>query len=81
MDGWWIEMATIIEGALWTLTDKAAEKMAEDELIYRCDSNHNVVDADLPIYHVTDKGEARGVGLSTMGGYIKRAEREVEECQ
>ena len=46
-------MATIMEGALWTLTEAAAERMVENGLLTKCTGKHTeeVSEADLPIYH------------------------------
>jgi hypothetical protein len=70
-------MATIIEGARWTLTNSAAERMVEKGLITKCDNDHiDVIEADLPIYHRYLKAPD-WFGFTTVHGAIITAEKEV----
>lgn len=70
-------MATIIEGALWTLTEEAAQRMVENGLIALCTRKHtnypDLGEADLPIYHrACDAPD--WFGIATLPGAIQSAE-------
>lgn len=73
-------MATIIEfNALWTLTDAAAEVMAERNLINKCEETHDaILKADLPIYHL-HRQAPEWFGFSTITGAINDAEKAIED--
>lgn len=72
-------MATILEGALWTLTEAAAERMAANGLIRKCDCDHlTTVPADQPIYHRAFDAPS-WFGFATIAGAIRAAEAHVED--
>lgn len=69
-------MATIIEGALWTLTEYAAESMVEKGILVRCGANHrDVLEVDKPIYHLSIDAPD-DVGQSNLHVHIIEAEKE-----
>lgn len=69
-------MATIVEGAWWTLTNAAAEVLVGKGLIVECKEEH--VDAgDGPIYHLSSL--SKEVGFTNIDSYISEAESEVNE--
>ena len=71
-------MATIMEGALWTLTEAAAERMVENGLIVQCDEEDHphTLDVDKPIYHIAE--DAPGwFGMGTLNQAIISAEAHV----
>jgi hypothetical protein len=73
-------MATIIEGGRWTLTDEAADLLAMQNVIVRCLGEHSdVLDCDYPIYHLS-LDRPWNVGFTTINGYIREAEAEVEKA-
>lgn len=71
-------MATLVEGALWTLTEGAAMVMVEKGLITPCDADHDLLDVDQPIFHFASK-TPDWFGFSTVYGAIKDAEREADK--
>jgi len=73
-------MATIIEGALWTLTEAAAKHLVEEGIIYRCEHEHTddvLLKADEQIYHLRHDLSSE-VGYSNLHIYISDAEKAVE---
>lgn len=74
-------MATIMDTALWTLTEAAAERMVANGLIKRCEGDHTqqgTIVADLPIYHrACDAPD--WFGFATMHQAITAAQAHVEE--
>ncbi len=81
-------MATIIEGAIWTLTEAAAERMVENGLITRCDGEHvvkhlvddnleDLLEVDKPIYHRA-RNAPDWFGFATISGAIRSAEEHVD---
>lgn len=71
-------MATIMEDALWTLTEAAAERMVENGLLTKCEGKHTaeVLEVDRPIYHVACDAP-NWFGFSTMDQAIRSAEAHV----
>jgi len=71
-------MATIMEGALWTLTEAAAERMVENGLLTKCQGKHTeeVLEADLPIYHRACDAP-NWFGFGNMDQAIRAAEAHV----
>lgn len=71
-------MATIMEGAQWTLTEAAAERMVENGLLTKCTGDHTeqVIADDLPIYHRACDAPS-WFGFSTMHQAIRAAEAHV----
>lgn len=74
-------MATILEGALWTLTEAAAERMVENGLLVPCKSihinDHHAEDFDAPIYHIAIDAPP-WFGVHSLPDAIKSAEAHVE---
>ena len=71
-------MATIIEGALWTLTEKAANALVEEGILTKCDNEHSfILDVDKPIYHYSIN-KPDYVGSSNLHSYIIEAEKKVD---
>jgi hypothetical protein len=69
-------MATILEEAAWTITEAAAERMAENGLLKKCEHEYHtqaVMTADLPVYHRSDDAPS-WFGFSTMDQAIRSAE-------
>lgn len=74
-------MATIVHDAVWTLTDEAAARMAENNLIEVCKHNHiRFEDFDHPIYHIHPHAPS-WFGFSTMDQAIRSAEQHAEEAR
>lgn len=79
-------MATILEGALWTLTEAAAERMVENGILVRCEDEHSCaptdgLEVDKPYYHISQETSASWVGMSTLPAAIAAAEKHVEEAK
>jgi hypothetical protein len=73
-------MATIIVGAMWTLTEAAGDYMVEQGLLIKCDKGHiPTLEVDKPIYHVHHK-KPLWFGFTTIPGAIRDAERHVENA-
>jgi hypothetical protein len=70
-------MATIIQGAVWTLTENAANLMESKGLIVRCEAEHGLLEVDKPVFHKHIKAPD-WFGFSTVSGAINDAEKEVE---
>lgn len=72
-------MATLLEGAMWTLSEAAAERMVENGLIAACQGNHSgLVPVDRPIYHRACDAP-NWFGFATIAGAIRSAEEHVKE--
>lgn len=78
-------MATILEGALWTLTEAAAERMVQNGLLVKClrpqehaCTPHDATEADKPFYHISLETQASWLGMSTLPKAIEAAEAAVE---
>lgn len=68
-------MATIIEDALWTVTEEVAEHMVETGLLVKCERTHQGVrDFDLPIYHIACDAP-NWFGFGTLAQAISAAEK------
>ena len=73
-------MATIMEGARWTLTDAAAERMVANGLIQECYGEHlGVLEVDKPIYHRACNAPD-WFGFATIPHAIMSAELHAEEA-
>lgn len=75
-------MATILEGALWTLTEAAAQRMVENGLLVECSNEHfcepmDGVEADRPFYHIAPRAPD-WFGFSTIPLAIAQAQAHVE---
>lgn len=74
-------MATIIEGAEWSLTNEAAKVMEKAGFIKECkaDEEHqNMLELDKPIYHIHPQAPD-WFGYTTIPGSIILANKEVEK--
>lgn len=71
-------MATIIEGALWTLTEEAAMLMVDRGYLKACDSDHDLIEEDQPIFHMAND-HPDWLSLVTLPAAIADAERAVYE--
>lgn len=68
-------MATIIEGALWTVTEEVAEHMVDIGLLQKCQNNHTgMLDHDKPIYHISCNAP-QWFGFATIDGTIRQVEK------
>lgn len=70
-------MATIIEGALWTLTDEAAQILVEQDIIKACDADHDLLDVDQPIYHLANGLDPKAY-FCLLDGFILAAEKKAD---
>lgn len=76
-------MATIAEyGALWTLTDEAAQVMVEKDILFECphSADHNIIEADKPVYHIRED-KPDWIGVSTLPIAMAEAQSDVENAK
>lgn len=72
-------MATIIEGAMWTLTEEAAEHLVEKGILKKCIVHHvDILETDKPIYHINPNA-AREINMETIHDYIVDAQKYVKD--
>jgi hypothetical protein len=72
-------VATIIEGAFFTMTEEAAEVLVADGIIFICGAEHiDTLEVDKPVYHLA-RGCPSEVGFTNLHTYIKEAERRAEK--
>lgn len=71
-------MASIIENAIFTVTEEVAEHMVKTGLIVKCTSDHiNVLDVDKPVYHISSEAPD-WFGYTSIPGAIYSAIKAVE---
>ena len=71
-------MATIVDGGIWELSSQAAELLADEGVLYKCNGDHrpDLEEIEPPIYHI--RHDMPQVGYSTIRGYINDAESRVK---
>lgn len=66
-------MASILEGAIWTVTEEVADHMVETGLLVKCEANHiGIEEYDKPVYHISPDAPS-WFGFSTIAGAINSA--------
>lgn len=76
-------MATILEGAAWTVTEEVADHMVENGLLVKCEKRHadqDLLITEMPVYHIACDAP-RWFGFSTLGTAIESAMRTVENAR